>query len=281
MAEGLVGIGTSGGVGHRVLVVLGRGVRGAVVVTVGGLGGTGTQRLVGVRGLLSGDAATVVTLATAVVVGGAAGAAAHAEGPEEQSGQGEDDSEPGGGVHIPAHGEGDAVGVESGAGAGLHDGEEDGRGHGGGGGEEEGKESEQGGDAAAPAAADGEQADQDLDGGGDEGDDVGDEHPLGDGLVDLHNLAVVVRQLVLDDLVVQAPDLERVKVELAFRLRAFGRGVLVIGNVSIAVAPQTDRVEILQAAVTLEPGQYIRHLVRADAGDAVLVEDGLDFCCCF
>lgn len=218
MAEGLVGIGTSSGVGSGVLVELGRRVRGAVVVTVGGLGGTEAHRLVVVRVLLSGDVARAAALATAVVVGGAAGAAAHAEGPEEQSGQGESDSEPGGDEHVLAHGEGDAVGVESGAGAGLDHGEEDGSGHGGGGGEEEGKESEQGGDAAAPAAADGEHADQDLDGGGGKGDDVGDEHPLGDGLVDLYDLAVVVRQLVLDGRVVQAPDLERVEVELAFRL---------------------------------------------------------------
>lgn len=137
VAERLVGVlGSVGGVGHGVLIGDMTRIRGVLLVAVGCLvGSTCTQGLVGVRGLL-GDEATAV--ASPVVVGRAAGAAAHAEGPEEQGGEGEDDGEPGCGEHVPAHAECHAVGFEGVADAGLHGGEKDGGGDGGGGGEEEG-----------------------------------------------------------------------------------------------------------------------------------------------
>lgn len=255
VTEGLVGVLTAVGVGHGVFVCARARVRGVVLVAVGRL--ASTQGLVGVRGLL-GDEAAGAVVTGAVVVGRAAGAAAHAEGPEDQGGEGEDDGEPGGGVHVLTHAEGDAVGLEGVAGATLHDGEEDGRGHGGGGGEQEGQEGEEGGDTAAPAAADGEEAQQDLQAGGDEGDDVGDEHPLRDDLVNLHELAVFTGQLLLHGRIVQTPDLERVEIELAFRLGTLGSVVLVVVvDVSIAVAPETDRVEVAQGAVTLQLGKHI------------------------
>lgn len=121
MTEGLVGIGTTiVGVGHGVLVGSRGRVRGGVGVLVAIGSGTGTEGLVGVGGLLCGDTLDAA-VAVAVVVGRAAGAAAYAEEPEEGTGEREGHGEPGGGVHVLAHREGNAVGFKEVAGGRLHD----------------------------------------------------------------------------------------------------------------------------------------------------------------
>lgn len=148
---------------------------------------TRAQWLVSVRSLLGDNTAALTVV---VVVRRAARAAADAKGPEEKSGEGERNSEPGRDEHVLAHGDFDAVGSQGGTGGGFHDGEKDGGSHRGGEGEEEGQDGEESGDAASPAAADGEDADQDFETGDDEGDDVCDEHPFGDIFVDVHGLVV-------------------------------------------------------------------------------------------
>lgn len=277
MAERLVSVRASVGVGHRVLVRVDRGrrVRGGVVVAV--RLGTGTERLVGVRGLLGGDTALV---AAGVVVRGAAGAAADTESPEEHGGERESHGEPGGCKHVLAHVQVDAVGLQGGPEAGLEDRKEDGRGDGGGGGEEEGDDGNQGSDTATPATADGEGADQDLQRGRDKGNDVGDELPLGNGLVHLHDLVVVPGQLILDAGAVQAPDGERIKVELGLGIGARLSVEFVRGDIAVAVAPKADGVEVGQGAVLLQLVQDILHILRVDIGDASLVQHIFNFLYC-
>lgn len=241
------------------------------------MGGTGTKGLVGVGGLLGGNATLV---AAVVVVRGAAGAAADTKGPEEHSSQGKGHGEPGGREHVLAHVQVDAVSLEGGTEAGLEDREEDGRGDGGGGGKEEGDDGDQGGDTAAPTAANGKGADQDLQRGRNKGNDVGDELPFGNRLVDLHDLVVVTGQLILDAGAVQAPHKERVKVVLGLGLRA-GLGVeFARGDITVAVAPETNGIEIGQGAVLLQFVQDILHILRVDIGDVSLVQNVFDFLYC-
>lgn len=121
VTERLVGVGTTVvGVGHGVLVDRGRRVGGVVGVLVMVGDGTGTERLVGIGGLLGGDA-VVAAVTVAVVVGRAAGAAAHAEEPEEGTSQREGHGEPSSDVDVLAHREFNAVGVKQFAGSRLHD----------------------------------------------------------------------------------------------------------------------------------------------------------------
>lgn len=127
MAEGLVGVRSLVGVGHRILAAVSSGgwVRGLLVVTVGGL--TSTKRLVGVGGLFGGDAASGIVVA--VSVWRTTRAAANAEGPEDQSGEGEGNGQPGSNEDVLAHRQGNSVGLESFAQGRLENGEEDGRGN--------------------------------------------------------------------------------------------------------------------------------------------------------
>lgn len=57
--------------------------------------------------------------------------------------------------------------------------------------------------------------------------------------------------------------------------------LVVVVDVSVAVAPETDRVEVAQGAVTLQLGEDIRDLGCADAGDAMFAQNVFDLCCCF
>lgn len=265
------------GVGHGVLATVGRGgrVRGVRAVRVG----TSADGLIGVRGLFGSDTAGVAVL---VAIGRAAGATADAEGPENGAEKGEDDGQPSSGEHVLANVDGDAVGLEEGTGGAVDDGEEHCRGDGGGSCEEEEDDGDEGGDAAAPATADGEHADEQFDDAGDEGDQVGDEHPLGDGLVDLHDLVVVVGQLILELVVVaQAPDGERVEVELGLGLGALLGGVVAVVNLALAVAPETDGVVVGEGGVILQGLECIGDLVGSDGADVVLAEEVLDFGDCF
>lgn len=101
MAEGLVGVRSLVGVGHGVLAAVSGGgwVRGVLVVAVGDL--AGTDRFVGVGCLFGGDPANGIVVA--VAVWRATGAAADAEGPEDQSGEGEDNGQPSSSEDVLAH----------------------------------------------------------------------------------------------------------------------------------------------------------------------------------
>ena len=115
-------------VGHGdVVVVSGRRRVGSVValrsVSLAAEGSVaGPNGLVGVGSLLGGDGAAGIA-AVLVAVGGAAGAAAGAEHPEESTGEREDHGEPGCGVDVCAHGDFDAVGLGRRAEGALCDGE--------------------------------------------------------------------------------------------------------------------------------------------------------------
>jgi len=239
MTERLIGVRTRVSVGGRR-----RGVRGVVGVrTVGGLRATlGTERLIGVGGLFSGDTTGSVLL---VVVRRAAGAAARADNPEQTGGEREGDGQPSGCKHVLSHGALDAVGAELLVEHGSQDGKECGRGGRSSGSEKERNTGNQTGDAATPATADSEETNDQLDNGGDKGNDIGDKHPLGHALVGGQGLANAVGKLALNASALQAPDFEGVEVEGGLGLGA-GRGVIFVaaGDVPIAVAPETDGVEI-------------------------------------
>jgi hypothetical protein len=267
VAEGLVSVRPLVGVGHGVLASVSSGswVGGGLLVAVGDL--AGTERLVGVGGLFGGDAASVVV---AVAIWRATGAAANAEGPEDQSAEREGNGQPGSDVDVLTHRQADSVGLESCAQGGLEDGEEDGRGDRSGSGEEEGEESEESGHTATPATADSEETDHNLDDGDNEGDQVGDKHPLGDSLVDVHDLVVLAGKLILDIRGVQAPDGEGVEVELALGLGALRNVRLLVVDVAIAISPETDLVEVGECAVLLKLGEDIGDILSADIGNSVL-----------
>lgn len=269
-------------VGHGVGVGGRRRVRSRLLVAEGLLG-TGTNGLVGVRSLLSGQ--TIATHALVlVVVGRTAGAAADAEDPEDGSGERESNSEPGSGENVLAHGQLNAVSLEGRAQATLENRENNSRGDGRGGGEDEAGDCEESGDTATPAAADGEDTNEDLEDSDGEGDHVGNEHPLGDGLVDLHDLVVVVGQQIRDVGARQAPDGDRVEVELRLGAGAVGGVVLLAVDLTVAVTHETDIVVLLDQAVLLVAGKLVNQLLDvtgADAGDVELIKDILDFAGCF
>lgn len=282
MAERLVGASMGLLVGHGVRL-RGRGrVRGVVLavgllVTMGQSTG-GTKGLVGVRSLLSGQTAT--TSAVLVVVGGAAGAAADGEDPEDGGSQRESDGEPGGDVDVLAHVHLDAVGLQGVSKGGSDDREENGGSDGRSSSEDETSNGEESGDAATPATADGEETDENLDNSQDEGDHVGNEHPLRDGLVNLHILVVVRRELVRDAAVGEAPDGKRVEVELSLGLGAVS-GLEVAGaDITVAVTHQANVVEFLDQAVGLvglNLADDVLYFGGVDTGDVELIEDVLDF----
>jgi hypothetical protein len=256
VTEGLVGTGLLVGilVGHGDIIV--RRVGGVLAVLGSiGLGSEGrvggTNGLVGVRSLLGSDAAAVI-VAVLVTVGGPARAAASAEHPEEGTGQREDNCEPCGGVDILAHGHFDAVGFHGCSEGTLRDGEHDCRGKGGAQCEEERDNRDNGSDTAAPATEDGENPDQDLSAGGNECDKVGDEHPFGDSLVDLHDLLQTTAKLLLKLGFTHAQDGRRVEVEFSLRLCAGGDSVLAVGDVALAVTPETNVVEVGDGGIILK-----------------------------
>ena len=99
---------------------------------------------------------------------------------------------------------------------------------------------------ATPATADSKDANQKLDNGGDKSDDVGDEHPLGHRLVGAQSLLHTLRNRVLNTGVLQSPDIEGVEIERGLGLGAEAGLVVVAGDISRAVTPDTNRVEILE-----------------------------------
>lgn len=209
-----------------------------------------TDGLVGVGGLLGGD--TVAVVALLVAVGGATRAAASAKHPEEGTAQREDNREPGGSVNVFAHGDFNTIGLHCGSERALCNGEQDCRGEGSGEGEEERHNGDDGSDTAAPATADGEDSNQDLGAGGDECDEVGDEHPLRNGLVDLHDLLHAAAKFLLKLGFTHSQDRRRVEVVLSLGIRARGDGRLAIGNVALAVTPKTDVVKVGDSGIILE-----------------------------
>lgn len=208
-----------------------------------------TDRLVGVRRLLGGKTATVVVF---VVIGRSAGAAAHTESPEDGGSEREGDGDPGCDINVLAESQLNTVRVQGLSKATTEDRENHCRSDGGGGGEEETDQSEDGGDTAAPSAADSKETNENFDDGDNERDQVCNEHPLGHILVDVDDLVIVVRQFLLNAGAVQAPNSERVEVELGLRLGALRDGVDVVLDVARAVAPETDIVEVLEGTVILE-----------------------------
>jgi len=253
-------------VGHGDVVV---GRVGSAVAVLGSIGlGTegrvgGTNGLIGVRSLLGSDSAAGV-VAVLVAVGGPARAAASAKHPEEGTGQREDHCEPGSGVDVLAHGHFDTVGFHGCSKGTLGDGEHDGRGKGGAQCEEERDKRDNGSDTTAPATEDGEDTNQDLSASGDECDEVGDEHPLGDGLVDLHDLLHTAAKLLLKLRFTHTQDRRRVEVEFSLGLRAGGDGVLAIGDVALAVAPETNVVEVGDGGIILEGVDELRDIAVRD-----------------
>ena len=124
--------------------------------------------------------------------------------------------------------------------------------HGGCGSEEESNTRDKRGDAATPTTANSEDTNDQFDHGGDEGDNIGDEHPLGDVLVEVQRLAQTTRETILNAGLLQIPDLNGVKPELSLRLRALRNFEVVVGDVSITVAPQTNVVEVLEVKLLLD-----------------------------
>lgn len=238
-----------------------------------------TDGLVVVRGLLGPD--TVATVL--VVVGRAAGAAADGEQPEDVGGEREGGGEPSGGVDVRAQVTGDAIGLEVALHGALEDDEHGGRGGGGGDGEQAGGGREDEDHAAAPAAADGEDRQDEGEAGRDEGDNVRDEHPLGHGLVGLHAIVVRAGQLIPHRFGVDVPDLERVEVELGLGLGAEGVGELIaVLDAAVAVAPETDVVEVLQVDILLDGIDEVLHLLDTDLILEVgVLQDRFDLLCCF
>lgn len=266
------------------------GVVGPALGRQGRVGGVGlvvvvrAQGLVGVGGLLGRHGTG--TAAVLVVVRGAAGAAAGGKEPEKSGGEGEGDGEPRGSVDVLADGTDDAKGLELLVEEAEDDDEERGRGGRGSSGEEEGDDGDEGGHAAAPAGADGEDADEELDDGGDEGDNVGDGHPLGDLLVDVEGLVHAVGEGVLQTRLLKVPNFHGVEPELGLGLGALGGVVLVVlGDVALAVAPETDVVVVGNGHAELllnllESGLDVA-IVDVDIGLPQFVErlidPGLDF----
>lgn len=262
----------------------GRRVGGAVTVlgsmgllaTEGRVGGT--NGLISVGSLLCSDAAAVVA-AVLVAVGRAAGAAAGAEHPEDGGSERESNCEPSSDVDVLAQVYLNTVDLECCAEGALCDGEHDGRGERCGQSEEERNNGDNGSDTAAPAAEDGEDTKQDLGAGGNEGDEVGDEHPLGDGLVNFHDLLHAATKLLLKLGLAHAQNRSRVEVELSLRVCAGRDGILAVGRISLAVTPETNVVEISNVGIILQCFDGGLNLGCGDISDTGIAEEICDFCC--
>jgi hypothetical protein len=194
-----------------------------------------------------------------------AGAAAHAEEPEETGCETKGDGEPDDGEHLAAHGGFDVVGLEHGfedAGEGGVDG-----GYGGGGGDDEDclglggglvwmcvvgckgtYGGHNGGDEAAPAAEDGEEADDEFGGAEDQSDTEGPHHPPRHFLVCVKSLLHVVAKQLLRAGALELPYGDGVKPEVGLGGGAVGDGFLarLLVLVAGAVRPEADLVEILE-----------------------------------
>ena len=217
----------------------------------------------------------VVGLAVASVVA-AAGAAAHAEQPEQSASPGEEHGQPGGDEDGAAERGVDAVaGKDRLEGAEQRD-KESGGGDGGDQDKDGGDARDDGGHEAAPAAEDGQEADEQLDDGGDEGDDVRHVHELGHGGVGVQAALQLLGKVLGGDGVVQAPDLNEVEVEVSLRLaaRVDVGGVVLAVDASGTVAPQRDGVEVLERHVRL--GRDSLSDIEVQAGDAVIAGVGLE-----
>lgn len=273
-------------VGHGDVVVMSgrRGIRSVVTLrgirlaTEGRV--AGTNGLIGVRSLLGGDRAAVHATVL-VAIGGTTRAAAGAEHPEQGTGQREDNSEPGCGVDVCAHGHLDAVGLCCCAERTFRDGKHDCRGEGGSESEKERDDRDHGGDATTPATADGEDTDQDLSAGGDEGDQVGDEHPLRNGLVDFHDLLGVSAESALGVGILQTEERKGVKVEFSLGLGARGDVLLAAGDVALTVTPETNVVVVGETRFILNGFDGTCEVVDSNRSDSSIAEGVFDLCCCF
>lgn len=126
---------------------------------------------------------------------------------------------------------------------------------------------DQSGDAATPSTADSEDTNHKFDGGCDEGNNVCDEHPLGNSLVDVQGLLHTIRHHIFNARILQAPDLHRVEPELGLWFGTEGRLEVVVLDISVAIAPEADGVEILEVGCFLGFFEGLGQLLvrRADA----------------
>ena len=118
---------------------------------------------------------------------------------------------------------------------------------------------------ATPATANSKETDQQLKNGSNERHDVSNEHPLRDTLVGVHSLLHPVGKLTLHTRVLQAPDFEGVEVVSGLGLGAGGGLERVVGgDVTRAVAPETDSVEVLEVHLVRS---ILHEFVQVGAGD--------------
>lgn len=96
-----------------------------------------------------------------------------------------------------------------------------------------------------PAAEEGEKADNNLDHSGDDGNDVGDKHPFGHFSVSFEASCELLAEELIRICLIEAPYLDRVEPELICMLGAEGDVVVVVIEVTSAVVPQTNVVEII------------------------------------
>lgn len=105
----------------------------------------------------------------------------------------------------------------------------------------------------APAAEEGKKADENLDDGGDDSDEVADKHPFGHCSVGFQAIIKLFAEELIGNGLIEAPYLDRVEPELVRMLGAerdvvvgvFFRGRVVVIEVTGAVVPQADMVEII------------------------------------
>lgn len=194
--------------------------------------------LVGVRSLLDAD----------LLVARLAGAAAHAEEPEETGGNAESDTEPHDGEHLLAESGIDVVWLEDGLEDTGEKGVDGGCGRRGGDDEDGLSGGDDGGNEAAPAGEDGEESNDELGGAENKGNAERPDHPAGCLLVCVEALLEIRSKNLLRTGVLELPDAEGIEPEVGLCARTVGDGLdtgLVI-LVTLAVRPKTDLVEVLQ-----------------------------------
>lgn len=106
-----------------------------------------------------------------------------------------------------------------------------------------------------PAAEEGEKADKNLDNGGDDGNDVGDKHPFGHLSVSFEASCEFLAEELIRSCLIEAPYVDRVEPKFICMLGAerdvvvgiVFRGRVVVVEVTGAVVPQTNVVEIIDA----------------------------------
>ena len=105
---------------------------------------------------------------------------------------------------------------------------------------------DEGDDEATPAAEDGEEAQDELGGRQTDGNDEGPHHPACNLLVCVETLLEILTERLLRAGVLELPHGKRVEPEAGFGRRAESNGLLAVDLFALAVAPQTNLVEVLE-----------------------------------